>query len=268
MGKAPRDSTYYEASRRKNFQSALGRLLQTEFPGVFGPRVTRLFVDQIDQLYERFRPPRSRLKAGQVLWAAVAVDERPGRNKRIEDTRLVPVILDLVTAEDIHEVASSVPRSEIRLKKSIRLCRQAYEQKGVLGLADLSLLMNGNVSTISDDIQKHEQKTGEIIPRRGTVHDLGPSVTHKAIICYKHLVERKPTSQVADETYHSCGEVEYYVRCFRRIQLCHDNGMSKEDIARATGHSPSLVQQYLELIAEFGLPPFPNPERKDGVQSE
>src|SRR5262245_35836860 len=99
MKKPPRGSQYYEASQRKNFQSALGRLLQTEFPGVFGPRVTRLFVDQIDQLYERFRPPRSRLKAGQILWAAVAADERPGRNKRIEDTRLVPVVLDLVTAE-------------------------------------------------------------------------------------------------------------------------------------------------------------------------
>ena len=115
------------------------------------------------------------------------------------------------------------------------------------------------MSTISDDIQKHERETDETVPRRGTVHDLGPSITHKAIICYKRLVEQKPTSQVAEETYHSCAEVEYYVQCFRRIQLCRDSGMSKEDISWATGHSLSLVQEYLDLMEQFGLPPLPNP---------
>jgi hypothetical protein len=38
-----------------------------------------------------------------------------------------------------------------------------------------------------------------MVPRRGTIHDMGRSVTHKAIICYKRLVEQKPTSQVACE---------------------------------------------------------------------
>jgi len=74
-------------------------------------------------------------QVGQILWAAVAVDERPARTKRIEDPRLVPVILDLVTAQDIHETAAKGRRAETRLKKSIRLCRQASEQKAVLNLA-------------------------------------------------------------------------------------------------------------------------------------
>ena len=51
------------------------------------------------------------------------------------------------------------------------------------------------------------------MPRRGTVHDMGRSVTHKAVICYKRLVEQKPTSQVAEETFHSAEEIEYYVQC-------------------------------------------------------
>ncbi len=72
-------------------------------------------------------------------------------------------------------------------------------------------------------------------------------------------MEKKPTSQVAQETFHGPGEVEYYVQCFRRIQLCRDSGMSKEDIARVTGHSLSLVQEYLDLMEEFGLPPMPQP---------
>ena len=71
------------------------------------------------------------------------------------------------------------------------------------------------------------------------------------IICYKRLVEQKPTSQVAQETFHSADEVEYYVQCFKRVQLCRDSGMPKEDIAQATGHSLSLVQEYMDLMDDL-----------------
>ena len=103
-------------------------------------------------------------------------------------------------------------------------------------------------------------------PRRGTIHDMGPSVTHKAIICYKSLVEKKPTSQVALETFHSPEDVEEYVQCFRRIQLCRDKGLSPEEVAQATGHSLALVQEYLDLIVEFQIPPLPDRERKEDSQ--
>ena len=33
----------YDAIQRKTFRNSLCHLLQTEFPGVFGPSVTRLF---------------------------------------------------------------------------------------------------------------------------------------------------------------------------------------------------------------------------------
>ena len=259
MCKHPPGSGAYDANGRKTFKSAVCHLLQTEFPGIFGPTITSLFADRIDELYDRFHPPASRFKVGQVLWVGVAADDLPGRQKRIENTRLVPIILDLVTAQDIDETATPKLRGQTRRNKIVRLCRQAYEQKAVLSLADVSLLMHSNISTIADIIRKHEHETKETVPRRGTVHDLGRSVTHKAIICYKRLVEQKDTSQVAQETFHSPEEVEYYVQCFRRIQLCHDNGMSKEDTARATGHSLSLVQEYLDLIEEFRLPPLVNP---------
>ncbi len=43
--------------------------------------------------------------------------------------------------------------------------------------------------------------------------------------------------------------------------------MPKEDIAQATGHSLSLVQEDLDLLDNVKLPPLPNPCGKDGVQS-
>jgi hypothetical protein len=37
----------------------------------------------------------------------------------------------------------------------------------------------------------------------------------------------------------------------RRVQLCQQAGMGEEDIVAATGHSFSLVREYLELIRDF-----------------
>jgi hypothetical protein len=238
-------------------------LLQTEFPRTFGPTVTRLFVDQINQLYERCHPPLSRVKVGQALWLAVAANERPGRSKRIEDTRLVPVLLDLVTRQDIDDACAGVKPRQIRRAKIVRLFRQAHDQGAVLTEAEVGLLLHMGEREVSEEVTTWEKATSQSIPRRGTLHDLGRSVSHKAVICRKRLVEQKPTSQVAEETYHSPEEVEYYVQCFRRVQLCNDNGMSPEDIAQATGHTLFLVREYLELIKEFGLPSYPDAPRKE-----
>ena len=203
-------------------------MLQTEFPGVFGPAITRLFADQIGAIVDRFQPPRTRFQMGQALWTAVAVDDPPARGKRIEDTRLVSIILDLVTAHDIDAAVTAGLRVRTRHDKVVRLFRQAYDQGAVLGLHDVSLLTNLSINAISRIVRMHEKQSGETVPRRGTIHDMGRSVTHKAVICYKRLVEGKPTSQVAQETFHSPKEVEYYVQTFRRIQLCRDSGMSEE----------------------------------------
>jgi hypothetical protein len=211
--------------------------------------------------------PRSIFKTGQVLWTGVAIDDPPCHNKRIEDTRLVPIILDLVTAQGIEKVKAKGMRSERSLDKIIRLFQQAYEQGAVLGHADVSLLLNMTVSRISTHVLDHERSTGKLIPRRGTVHDMGRSVTHKAIICYKTLVEKKPTSQVAQQALHSPEDVERYVQCFRRIQMCRDKGLTQEEIAQATGHSLGLVKEYLDLIGDFQIPPLADASGKEDSQS-
>jgi hypothetical protein len=253
----------YETSDRKTFKSALCHLLHVEFPGIFGPTISRLFAEKIDELYERFHPPRSKFKAGQVLWTGVAIDDPPSHNKRIEDTRLVPVVLDLVTAQDIEKVKAKGTLLETRLAKIVRLFQQAHEQGAVLGHADVSLLLNMSINSISTYVLNYERATGQLIPRRGTIHDMGRSVTHKAIICYKSLVEKKPTSQVAQETFHSPEDVEHYVQCLRRIQLCRDKGLSPDETTQATGHSLSLVHEYLDLIREFRIPPLVDRETNE-----
>lgn len=250
----------YATSQRKTFRSCLSQLLQTEFPGTFGPAITALFAEKIDELYDRCHLLRDRVKVGQVLWLAVAANERPGRAKRIENTRLVPVVLDLVTRQDIDDTVAANRRPETRTAKIVRLFRQAFDQGAVLSEADVAVILHLGDTTISQVVRDYERETGETVPRRGTIHDIGPSVTHKAIICYKRLVLKKSTREVAQETYHSPEEVERYVQCLRRIHLCRDKGMSPDDIAVATKHSAFLVREYLALIEELQLPPLGEPD--------
>lgn len=95
----------------------------------------------------------------------------------------------------------------------------------MLSYADVSLLVHVGLNAISQVVLAEQEATGLPVPCRGTIHDMGRSVTHKAVICYKRLVEKKPTSEVAQETFHSPEEVEHYVQTLRRVQLCHDSGM-------------------------------------------
>ena len=254
------------ANTRKNFHSALQHFLHTEFPGLFGPTVTSLFAERLDELYERFHPPRSRFQVGQVLWLGVATDVPPTCNQRIEDNELRPVVLDLITPEDIDEAQAGGAGDRLRQRCVRRLLEQAYEQHTVLSYADVALLLHLSVRTVGQTVRALERASGEMFPRRGTIHDLGRSVSHKAVICYKRLVEHKSTSQVAQETYHSPEAVERYVQCLRRVHLCKDKGMSAPEIAQATGHSLSLVQEYLNLIEQFQLPPVADTGKEDTVQ--
>jgi hypothetical protein len=99
-------------------------------------------------------------------------------------SKLVPFILDLVTAQDIDEAMVAGTRRQTRRNKIVRLCTQAHAQGGVLSLADVALMLHVSLTPISQEILQYERAGGGTVPRRGTVHDMGRSVTHKAIICY------------------------------------------------------------------------------------
>ena len=45
------------------------------------------------------------------------------------------------------------------------------------------------MNTVSQVVMAEHKATGQLVPCRGTIHDMGRSVTHKAVICYKRLVE-------------------------------------------------------------------------------
>lgn len=95
----------------------------------------RAIVDDILLLVETFYrySDNSFLKQGQMVWHAVPIDEFPAKGKSMEQTKLIPVVLDIISDSDIEDMRKPLHHREVRLKRVERWTNQAYDQ-GVLFL--------------------------------------------------------------------------------------------------------------------------------------
>lgn len=237
--------------QEKNLKNALAHRIRTEFPRIGGPRISMLCAEMILEVVNDHVRPISAVSHGQVLWMAVSIDDPPKRYRRIVDTHLVPVVLDLSVADDIDaRIAREKPETRL-LAKALRLCRQAYEQGGLLSNCDLAELLTANDKRIATILVEHEKKTKKIVPRRATLHDVGTGLTHKRIIIRKRFADGKPADVVARETYHSLEAVDRYLSQYDRVRCCRLEGMSPLETARVLDCGVSLVEEYLAIDREL-----------------
>jgi hypothetical protein len=254
MRARPRAEAMYGPLTAKTFPAALSYFLTQEFPHLGGPKVRELFVAEVVRLVEQFYPAPQRLQPGQTVWLAVAKSDRPKDHQPLTQTHLLPVILTLVDQADIHRLMKGTSRVLVTQEIIARIHREADEQGAVLAQTDTALLLAFKESVISQRIRDYEKRTGQIIPRRGTIHDLGPTVSHKATIARKALLERKSTSQTASTTNHTPKSVDRYLLDLTRCYICLKRaGQSVEQTAFTTGLSLNLVREYAALIDELGL---------------
>lgn len=233
---------------KKDFRAVLDNFLANNIPQLGGDLTRKPVVGAIIDLFEEYCIPTERMKAGEVLWYAVDQAETGGYGKLLEKSKLKPVVLSLVNREDIERIREGFSRRERSILTAVRLFEQAYEQGGVMTGADVASIMRLSPGTVSGYVRQFERDNEKVVPRRGTIHDMGPTLTHKRIICIKHFVEGKSIAQTARESYHSTSAVTRYVNDYKRVLTCWKQGLSKEDTRAATGLSKGLIQQYLDLI--------------------
>ena len=239
----------YSSMRQKTLRNALAQRLRREFPRRGGDRILNLCAEMILEVVESHIRPIATVRHGQVVWMAVSRDDPPTRGKRITHTDLVPVVLNLSTGEDIDDIIKrKVPQARL-LAKALRLCEEAHSQGGLLSNCDLAELLNRSDKQIASLIALYERENQRIVPRRGTLHDVGTAITHKVIICWKHFVEGKSQDQVARETHHSLWAVDNYLGKFDRVRHCLAQGLNPSEIAFTLNCSLGLVNQYI-LIDE------------------
>ena len=153
----------------KSLRGQLSRTIRQTFPHFGGVRITNLLADIILEVVESHLRPRDSLHHGQLLWLGFDINDPPSRNKTSENVRLVPVVLDLWTEDDLDAHMDRVSSSERLLTRCIRLHQQAYEQGTLLSNVDLGGMLGVSESRISSLLAAHERDKQIVIPRRATL---------------------------------------------------------------------------------------------------
>jgi Protein of unknown function (DUF1670) len=235
----------------KCFEGALEAFFSYECPQIGGFRTRQVLVKSITDMVRKFYPETSHMQPGQITWPTVHRDEFSSYGKSIKETRLTTVVLDLVQSQDAMDRAKGKKLRIVKKDAVARLCKQAFNQEGCLTNAELAILLKMSPSTVGKYIKEWEMENREVLPRRGSIHDLGPTLTHKTIIIEKLFIEQKTVQQVSRETCHSLPAIQRYISTFKQILLCKQKGMSIEETAFSVGRTISLVKEYEKIIEEY-----------------
>lgn len=232
----------------KNFAGALDAFLHRECPHLGGSRIRQVLVASINQMVLDFYPETSHLQPGQTPWVTVDKDEKSSYGKRISDTKLTNVVLDIVQPCDAADRANGKKLKDVKQEAVARLFTQAFEQGGCMTQAEVAVLLKLSASTVGKYLKSWELDHDCVIPTRGSIHDIGPTLTHKKIIIHKLFIDQKPVQQVCRETYHSPEAVLRYISTFKKVLLCRKNNFTPEETAYSINHSVRLVHEYLRII--------------------
>ena len=214
---------------------------------MFGPVVRENIADALIDLFNSLCPESSRLNPGQIVWNALDKRTRADSKNR----RYKPVILSLVTDDEVSMFEKGTSVSVIRKNVMARMIRETYQQEAVLSTRDLSLLLVSSSSYLSQLRIEYEKEHETILPHTGVIHDMGTTLTHKRIIIYKHVVEKKDPSIVARETNHSQLAVDKYLKDFNRVKTLVNDKKDINFIHHTTNIARPVIKQYLQIINNY-----------------
>ena len=214
---------------------------------MFGPVVRENIAEALINLFNSLCPESSKLKPGQIIWNALDKRTRADSKNR----RYKPVILSLITDDDVSLFEKGNSVSTTRKNVMARMIREAYQQGGVLSTRDLSLLLVSSSSYLSQLRIEYEKEHKTILPHTGVIHDMGTTLTHKRIIIYKHVVEKKDPSIVARETNHSQPAVDRYLKDFYRVKTLVNDNKDINFIHHTTNIARPVIKQYLQIINNY-----------------
>jgi len=196
--------------------------------------------------YYRFND-QSFLKQGQMVWPAVPTDEYPKKGKSIAQTKLKPVVLDIISDSDIEDMRTPLHHRELRLKKIERWTQQAFDQGALLSQLDLAVLLTTSSMTAGQYVREYQSLYNRALPTRGNIQLIGGGQTHKKEIVALHL-KGYLVPTICKKTNHSREAVERYIRDFESVRLLATKFDDIELISRIIRLTSSVVKQYLDLI--------------------
>ncbi len=250
----------YETINKRDFRSALINLLESEYRILGSRKLIDMLSEDIEDLHNEFYPHSGRVGNGEIVFRTTKDDgQRQSYGKKAEDYASETVILPLITKEDVErriyfkkgDRNSNYRHRESRdIETMVRLLKSAKKQSGLLSGAELSVLMNRSLTTITKYLKAYQEKTGEILPLKGYVLDQGSLPTHKGIIISLYENGVSPADIVL-KTSHSQSAVDRYIKQYDQIKKLLKKGLDNKAIVSITGRSLNVVKQYVKLYKNF-----------------
>jgi len=244
MIKKPHCFNRYNSANQRFLKAVIENFFAREFPRFFGPIMRKKLAEQLLFIFEGLYPQKSRIEPGQVLWNALDKNTRATSTKR----SYVPVVLTLVSSQDIDKLTQGTPMLEITRSAIARILKEAYSQGGILSTRDVALLLLRDPSYVSSLRIDYEKEHDCRLPHTGLLHDIGSGVSHKALILRKIIVEKKDPADVARETNHSQKAVDRYLHDYHRVKTIYEHNHDIDFIHQVTALSKHVIKQYLEII--------------------
>lgn len=250
----------YESIPKRDFKTAMIRLLESEYKILGSRRVLMMVADDIEQLHQEYFPQKNRIQMGDVVWQTTKDDgQRQSYGKKTEDYAVQTVILPMIRKEDVDrriffkkgDRTSNYEHREARdIEMMVRLLKSAKEQKGLLSGAELSVLMNRSLTTIGKYLKAYFLKTGEILPMKGYVLDQGSNPTHKGIIVslYEHGIS---PADIVLKTGHTQTAVDRYLKAYEQVLQLVKKNHNAISICQITGRTMNTNRQYLRLVKTY-----------------
>jgi len=219
-----------------------------------GEVTAQAIVDDILRLVERYfilaKPGTDGIfvNYGKLVWMAVDCQDYPKRGHSIITAQLKPVVLTFLAEEDIQSLKNGFSSRQLRIKRMVRWCDEAFDQGALLSQLDLAVLLNCCDAVVSDYANEYQRTSGRILPTRGNIHDLSGAITHKREIVTLYL-QGYLTPTIASKTHHSKEAVDRYIRDFEAVHTVVKHGITGiDEIVQITRLSKKVSQQYIDLI--------------------
>jgi len=207
-------------------------------------------LDTVYRVYDCYFETNSELKPGQIRLQLVAIEARP--SQKLSDAKQVTVTLTLNDDQEDFEIRKKFGIVGLRRHKIERVCREAYDQGGLLTVEDLAYrVFNCGVRTICRDLE-HFREQEILIPLRSTVKDMGRTLSHKLLII-KQWAKGFEYSEISRNTNHSVRAVQNYVDKFKRTITLANEGYDINRIAFLLRLSSLLVEEYVELYKKLNF---------------
>jgi hypothetical protein len=256
----PKQRDRYESIPKRDFITAVIRLLENEYKILGSRKILLMLADDIEQLHQEYFPQKNRIQMGDVVWQTTKDDgQRQSYGKRTEDYAVQTVILPLIRKEDVDrriffkkgDRNSNYEHREARdIELMVRLLKSAKAQGGLISGAELSVLMNRSLTTIGKYLKAYFLKTGEVLPMKGYVLDQGSNPTHKGIIVSLYENGISPADIVL-KTGHTQDAVDRYLKAYEQVLQLVKKKHSAVSICQITGRTMNTNRQYLRLVKTY-----------------